>query len=173
MEHPSLCAGREIQRLQDTEGYSFIQQGWPTSNQILRSFQLGASMVLGLTSFVVTAGAVARDLRGNRQEIVSSRPIDMGLYLGSKFLAGFAMSLAVALVLLLEIVRRLEPIRLRNPESAAPSVREADQLKEAVGARLDERRNDGASRRYRRSTGRSKELRAPQPRTCGSEADCC
>ena len=86
------------------EGRSSV--GWPPVNTSLNGFQLAVSVLLGIISFLLAAGSLARDLDYPRSELVFSRPIPIAIYLGGKFLGTVFFVLALlGILLLISLVR--------------------------------------------------------------------
>jgi ABC-type transport system involved in multi-copper enzyme maturation permease subunit len=73
--------------------------GWPTVNSSLYAFQLAGTMMLGISTFLLAAGCVARDLEGSRGEVLFCRPVSMSMYVTTKFLGVFLFALAMAGIL--------------------------------------------------------------------------
>ena len=95
-----LCAAA----LALSEAGSSIALGFPTANQSLYGFQLGASMLLPAIAFLMASHSLATDLETSRAALIFSRPISAWTFVLGKFLGlvSFVMCLlALPLAILL------------------------------------------------------------------------
>lgn len=81
-----------------SEAFTLGVLNWPTPTQASRAFQLGCTMIFGLMTFLLCAGALARDLAHDRRDLLFSRPIPSWIYLVGTYLGNilFAISLCLA-----------------------------------------------------------------------------
>ena len=68
---------------------------WPTTNQAFRAYQLGCVMIFGLMTFLLTAGALSRDLSDGRKDLILCRPISPWVYICSKYLGNVLFVLLI------------------------------------------------------------------------------
>ena len=74
---------------------------WPTTTQALRAFQLVCTLLLGVMTFLLTAGALARDLSRRHRDLLLSRPIPVWAYLGGTYAGNCLFALGMCLCLML------------------------------------------------------------------------
>ena len=84
-----------------TESFTVGVIDWPTTTQAVRAFQLVCTMILGVMCFLLTAGALARDLSPRHRDLLLSRPIPAWVYLGGIYLGNCLFALGVCLCLML------------------------------------------------------------------------
>ena len=80
-----------------TEAFSAGTLDWPTTTQACRAYQLGCVMIFGIMTFLLTAGALARDLSEHHRDLLLSRPISPWVYLGGIYAGNCLFALGVSL----------------------------------------------------------------------------
>ena len=71
--------------LSTTEAFTLGSMDWPTTTQAVRTYQLACTMIFGVMTFLLTAGAFARDLSERRRDLLLSRPISPWVYVGGLY----------------------------------------------------------------------------------------
>ena len=83
-----------------SEGFTAGVLDWPTTTQAFRAFHLGCAMILGIMTFLLTSGSLARDLSGPCRDLLLSRPVSAWVYVGGKFAGNVLMALGISLGLM-------------------------------------------------------------------------
>jgi ABC-type transport system involved in multi-copper enzyme maturation permease subunit len=83
-----------------TEAFTLGVMDWPTTTQAVRAYQLACTLILGIMTFLLTAGALARDLSERRRDLLLSRPISPWIYIGGIYAGNCLFALGVSLVLM-------------------------------------------------------------------------
>jgi ABC-type transport system involved in multi-copper enzyme maturation permease subunit len=81
-----------------SEAFSSGVLDWPTMTQAVRAYQLGCTMILGIMTFLLVAGTVARDLSADRQDLLLCRPIHSWAYIAGAYLGNILFALGVSVV---------------------------------------------------------------------------
>ncbi|MEW6746478.1 MAG: hypothetical protein AB1486_27370 [Planctomycetota bacterium] len=89
-----------------TEGSSMFVSGPPTANGALEAFQLGTSMLLGITVFLLAATSLSQDLAGTRRDLLLVRGVPSLTYALGKYLGAVLFGLAIALLMAIASVLR-------------------------------------------------------------------
>ncbi len=84
-----------------SEGFTAGVLDWPTTNQAFRAYQLGCVMIFGVMTFLLTAGALSRDLSDSRKDLLLSRPISPWIYVWGKYIGNVLFALCVSILLIL------------------------------------------------------------------------
>jgi hypothetical protein len=83
-----------------TEAFTPGVIDWPTTTQAVRAYQLACSMVFGVMTFLLMAGALTRDLSDRRRDLLLSRPISPWVYVGGIYAGNCLFALGVSLGLM-------------------------------------------------------------------------
>jgi hypothetical protein len=83
-----------------TESFALGLTDWPTTTQAVRTYQLVCTMILGVMTFLLTAGALARDLSPRHRDLLLSRPISPWIYIGGIYCGNCLFALGISLGLL-------------------------------------------------------------------------
>lgn len=78
-----------------SEGFTAGVLDWPTTNQAFRAYQLGCVMIFGLMTFLLTAGALSRDLSDGRRDLLLCRPISPWVYICGKYIGNILFVLCL------------------------------------------------------------------------------
>jgi len=78
-----------------SESFAAGVHDWPTTNQAFRAYQLGCVMIFGVMTFLLTAGALSRDLSDGRKDLLLCRPISLGVYIWGKYFGNVLFVLCV------------------------------------------------------------------------------
>jgi len=84
-----------------TESFTLGVIDWPTTTQAVRAFQLVCTMIFGIMCFLLTAGALARDLSARHRDLLLSRPIPAWVYLGGIYVGNCLFALGICLCFML------------------------------------------------------------------------
>jgi ABC-type transport system involved in multi-copper enzyme maturation permease subunit len=74
---------------------------WPTTNQAFRAYQLGCVMIFGLMTFLLTAGALSRDLSDGRKDLLLCRPISPWVYIWGKYFGNILFALCINILFMI------------------------------------------------------------------------
>jgi ABC-type transport system involved in multi-copper enzyme maturation permease subunit len=83
-----------------TEAFTLGVHDWPTTTQAVRAYQLACTMIFGIMTFLLTAGALTRDLSDRRRDLLLSRPISPWVYIGGIYAGNCLFALGISLVLM-------------------------------------------------------------------------
>ena len=78
-----------------SEAFTADVLDWPTINQAFRAYQLGCVMIFGVMTFLLTAGALSRDLSDPRKDLLLCRPISLWVYIWGKYIGNVLFVLCV------------------------------------------------------------------------------
>ena len=82
-----------------SEAFTFVSD-WPTVTQAGRGFQLGCTLIFPLMTFLLCAGALARELSAPHRDLFFSRPIPSWVYLVGTYAGNVSFALGIGLVYL-------------------------------------------------------------------------
>jgi len=77
---------------------------WPTTNQAFRAYQLGCVMIFGVMTFLLTAGALSRDLSDGRKDLILCRPINPWIYICGKYLGNILFVLCINILFMVSFL---------------------------------------------------------------------
>ena len=80
-----------------TEAFTLGVNDWPTMTQACRAYQLGCVMIFGVMTFLLTAGALSRDLSDRHRDLLLCRPISPRVYVGGVYAGNCLFALCVSL----------------------------------------------------------------------------
>ena len=80
-----------------TEAFGLGVMNYPTANQACRAYQLGCVMIFGVMTFLLTAGALSRDLSDRHRDLLLCRPISPWVYIGGLYAGNCLFALCVSL----------------------------------------------------------------------------
>jgi len=84
-----------------TEAFTAGVLDWPTTTQALRAYQLGCVMIFGVMTFLLTAGALSRDLSDRHRDLLLSRPISPWVYISGIYAGNVLFALGICLAFML------------------------------------------------------------------------
>lgn len=84
-----------------SEAFSAGVIDWPTTNQAFRAYQLSCVMIFGVMTFLLTAGALSRDLSDSRKDLLLCRPISLWVYIWSKYIGNFLFALCISILFMI------------------------------------------------------------------------
>lgn len=84
-----------------TEAFTLGVMDWPTTTQAVRAYQLVCTMIFGVMCFLLTAGALARDLSVRHRDLLLSRPIAPWIYIGGVYAGNCLFALGICLASML------------------------------------------------------------------------
>jgi ABC-type transport system involved in multi-copper enzyme maturation permease subunit len=82
------------------EAFTLGVMDWPTTTQAVRAYQLACTLIFGVMTFLLTAGAFARDLSERRRDLLLSRPISPWVYIGGIYAGNCLFALGLSLFLM-------------------------------------------------------------------------
>jgi len=83
-----------------TEAFTLGVMDWPTTMQAVRAYQLACTLIFGVMTFLLTAGAFARDLSERRRDLLLSSPISPWVYVGGLYAGNCLFALGISLLLM-------------------------------------------------------------------------
>ena len=77
---------------------------WPTTNQAFRAYQLSCVWIFGVMTFLLTAGALSRDLSDGRKDLILCRPISPWIYICSKYIGNVLFVLCINILFMISFL---------------------------------------------------------------------